>query len=68
LNYEDPRAALIKLADRLHNMRTIQHHRLEKRIYIAQETLDEFVPLARKLNLPAMADELEKLSRAVLSK
>jgi hypothetical protein len=67
LNYEDPRAALIKLADRLHNMRTIQHHRdIIKIRGIAQETLNELVPLAKKLALAQIAQELEQLSRAVL--
>jgi hypothetical protein len=66
-NYEDPRAALIKLADRLHNMRTIKHQSALRKRQISQETLDEFVPLAHKLGLTAIAQELEKLSRAVLN-
>jgi len=67
LNYEDPRAALIKLSDRLHNMRTIQFHSsVAKRKHISQETLDHFVPLARKLGLENMAAELEQLSKEVL--
>ncbi|MHB9147058.1 MAG: sodium:solute symporter family protein [Candidatus Amoebophilus sp.] len=67
LNYEDPRAALIKLSDRLHNMRTIQFHSsVAKRKYISQETLDYFVPLARKLGLEKIAVELEQLSRAIV--
>lgn len=67
LNYEDPSAALIKLSDRLHNMRTIQYHSsLSKQRSIAQETLKHFVPLARELNLEKMAVELEQLSKAVL--
>jgi hypothetical protein len=69
LNYEDPRAALVKLSDRLHNMRTIQYHpSLAKQKYIAQETLDYFVPLARKLTIEKMATELEQLSLAVMAK
>ncbi|MHB9147500.1 MAG: HD domain-containing protein [Candidatus Amoebophilus sp.] len=69
LNYEDPRAALIKLSDRLHNMRTIQFHSsVAKRKYISQQTLDHFVPLARKLGLEKMAAELEQLSKEVVNK
>ncbi|OJW71471.1 MAG: hypothetical protein BGO68_03710 [Candidatus Amoebophilus sp. 36-38] len=69
LNYEDPRAALVKLSDRLHNMRTIQYHSsLDKQKSIAQETLEYFVPLAKKLGIEKMATELEDLSRSVLAK
>jgi PAS domain-containing protein len=68
INYEDPRAALIKLSDRLHNMRTIQFHSsVAKRKQIAQETLEHFVPLAHKLGLKNMAIELEELSKEVLN-
>lgn len=68
-NYEDPRAALVKLSDRLHNMRTIQHHpKLSKQKAIAKETLEHFVPLARQLQLHEMAEELEKLSQEVMGK
>jgi len=67
LNYEDARAALIKLLDRLHNMRTLQFHSsVAKRKYISQETLDYFVPLARKLSLEKIAVELEQLSRVII--
>eukprot|EP01132_Coremiostelium_polycephalum_P000026 gene26-36_t len=67
-NYEDPRAALIKVADRLHNMRTIQYHlSVVKRRHVAQETLDYFVPLANRLNWTKMADELTQLSKAVFN-
>jgi (p)ppGpp synthase/HD superfamily hydrolase len=69
MNYEDPRAALVKLSDRLHNMRTIQHHpQLSKQKSIAKETLDYFVPLARQLHLHPMAEELERLSQEVIAK
>ena len=68
VNYEDSRAPLIKLADRLHNMRTIQFHKPERQQYIAQETLQEFVPLAKELKLLALAEELADLSKAVLEK
>ncbi|NEJ84293.1 HD domain-containing protein, partial [Rhizobium leguminosarum] len=50
--YEDSRAALVKLADRLHNMRTIKgHSSLAKQKNIASETLNFFVPLANYLKL-----------------
>lgn len=69
MNYEDPRAALIKLSDRLHNMRTIQFHSsIAKRKQIAQETLEHFVPLAYKLSLENMAAELRQLSNEVVNK
>jgi len=68
LNYEDPRAALVKLADRLHNMRTIQFHpSLAKQQYIAEETLKFFVPLAKKIHRETMAEELKNLSAKVLA-
>lgn len=69
MNYEDPMAALVKLSDRLHNMRTIQHHsNLSKQKSIAKETLAHFVPLAHRLDLNKMADELERLSQEVMAK
>ncbi len=69
MNYEDPLAALVKLSDRMHNMRTIQHHpKLSKQKYIAEETLEHFVPLAHKLKLYKMAEELERLSQEVMAK
>ncbi|MHB9148183.1 MAG: HD domain-containing protein, partial [Candidatus Amoebophilus sp.] len=69
INYEDKRAAYVKLADRLHNMRTISgHSSLAKQKNIANETLSFFVPLAKSLGLKDMAAELEKLSLNVLSK
>ncbi|ACE06361.1 hypothetical protein Aasi_1009 [Candidatus Amoebophilus asiaticus 5a2] len=69
MNYEDERAALIKLVDRLHNMRTIEGHpSLTKQKRIAGETLAFFVPMSRHLRLDTLAQELEKLSVAVLGK
>jgi Na+/proline symporter len=69
LNYEDERAAFVKLADRLHNMRTIEgHSSLAKQKHIANETLNFFVILAKNLGLVSVAAELEKLSLEVLSK
>jgi (p)ppGpp synthase/HD superfamily hydrolase len=69
MNYEDQRAALVKLADRLHNMRTIEGHpSSSKQKRIADETLAFFVPMARHLDLANMAQELEKISLEVLGK
>ncbi len=59
----------VKLADRMHNMRTIEgHDSLAKRQKIAEETLQCFVPIARQLGLKPIEEELQKLSWAVLSK
>lgn len=63
----DIRVALIKLADRLHNMRTLKYHKPHKQIENAQETMDIFVPFAAKIGAYSFKHELEDLAFSYLN-
>jgi (p)ppGpp synthase/HD superfamily hydrolase len=68
LEVKDKRAWYVKIADRLHNMRTIQYKPYEKQKATAQETLQFFVPLAEQLGLQATAKEFKELCWEVFEK
>ncbi len=63
----DIRILLVRLADRIHNMKTLQYQPPEKKVYIARETIDVYAPLANRLGINWMKTELEDLSFQYLS-
>jgi GTP diphosphokinase / guanosine-3',5'-bis(diphosphate) 3'-diphosphatase len=64
---KDVRVLLVKLADRLHNMRTLGHVAQDKKVRIAQETMDLYAPLAGRMGMQNVRDELEDVSFRVLN-
>ena len=63
---QDVRVVLIKLADRLHNMRTVRHLSPDKQLKLAEETMELFAPLANRLGIWQIKWELEDLSFRIL--
>jgi GTP diphosphokinase / guanosine-3',5'-bis(diphosphate) 3'-diphosphatase len=64
---KDVRVLLVKLADRLHNLRTLEHVKEEKRTRIAQETMDIYAPLAGRMGMQLVRDEMEDICFRILN-
>jgi guanosine-3',5'-bis(diphosphate) 3'-pyrophosphohydrolase len=64
---KDVRVLLVKLADRLHNMRTLGHVSSDKRLRIAEETMDIYAPLAGRMGMQVIRDEMEDIAFGIIN-